>query len=519
MTVTFDTVRFDDGITEYVLKGDINRDAPDKTEYTVDDIQVVNAETKSGDNVGPFPSSPKSLNVVHTVEGAVIAVKANAPSPATVTADNAVGDNGSEQIVAEIELDATDSGDDILVTEVKFDLTANDNGAANSFDNADVTNCSLEGSTDTEDAGTSMTFSLNETVSKDTKKTLLVKCDIGSDADAASADTISLANIKFDAEGVTTGTNFNNTAGTGTPSVTVTAPVLTAKEHADNPDAFAVMENESNIIIGVMEVEADDGDVKIDTITASLSETDIADNGKIKVYIDGTYEGDITVTADATAVASEALNVTVKDGEKVKVEFKIDAPTTAPTNNTGTLTVTAINLAPSGTGDITALTPNPFNAVTVVSAMPIVTEVNDSDITLTTSAVSDKRVLEFSVKADGGDVRVDQIVYSLDAGDIEFSNAEVKVYSDASYNNEVQADSVALITGGTAADATANITDVTISEGDTYYFVLETDMTASSGDSRTIQVKDAAGSIVFNPALNSQLVIEDDIKTTISTAL
>ena len=505
-------MRFDDGVTEYVLKGDINKNAADKTEYTIDDIQVVNAETKSGDNVGPFPSSPKSLNVVHTVEGAVIAVKANSPSPATVTANNSVGDNGLEQIVAEVELDATDSGDDILVTEVKLDMSITDAAPAG-FALTDVTNCSLEESSDTEDAGTGMTFSLNETVTKDTKKTLLVKCDISSNAKAN--DVITVTAVKFDAEGVSTGTNFNNAVGTASASVTVATPVLAAKEHADNPDAFVVMENESNVVIAIMEVEADKGDVKVDTITAELSQYDIADNGKVKVYVDGVHKGDITLTADATAVASEALNFTVKDGEKAKVEFKIDTPTTAPSgvNATGALSVSVITLSDTSTG---TLTPNPiaFNNVTVVSAMPEVQKVGSDTITTTTSLEADKRLMEFKVEAVNGDVILGTVDFDINATNMQFNNAELKVYSDSSYNNEV--------TTVAATGATETLTlNQTISEGDTYYFVYEGDVqVTATGASATVEVKDDTTGLVFTtPAVTGDLLLEDDMKTVVNTTL
>lgn len=532
MTVTFDEVRFEDDGTpvDYIIKADIGRDAPSKATYTVTSVQLTAVETKSGENVGPFPAAAKTINVVQEVEGSAVEGDIVAPSPATVTNDNSVADNGSEQIVAEIEIDANDSGDDINLTEVKFDIVVGGTATV-----ADVTNCTLDESSDSEDAGTSMTFGLDLDITKDTKETLLVRCDISSSA--VATDTITVQNLTFDAEGVTTTSNFNNEAGQGGSSlVTVTASTLTAKLDADTPDAKVVMENESAVEIGRIEVEADDGDVKIATITAALSQIEPIDNGKVKIYVDGTYEGDVVLVANGAPVVSDTLNVTVVDGEKVEIVFKADMVTDATVapvvgNETTALTVSVVTLSDSTTasdpGVAVTLTPVVANAVTITDAIPVVTQLGDDVLTTTTSLEADKDVLEFSIEADGGDVTLSDATFTLTTGGVmTLDNAEVIVYSDAAHTNEVSTTTVGTLGTGAVTFTDKEIvnggvpTPVVISEGETYYFVLNGDVSASAGGSMIIEVKDVATGITFTtPALAADLVLEDDIKATVNTTL
>ena len=534
VTVTFTDVPFEHSTNPvaYVIKGNIDKDAPDAMTYTVNTVTLSNMETVSGENIsGTAATTPN-----HSVEvaGTELTMRVSNPDETNVTPDT------EEVVIAEIEFDAEDSGDDVRVTEVN--LTSNSTFlSATKYAN----NCQLYVGTDrisndkedfTADnqAGT---WDTDFVVSKGERATVMVKCDLGS---FANGDTMGFDTPSFDATGEVTGTKYNNQAGTGSAAVNITMGSVTLDETTDNVnDNKAVKDDATSVVLAQIKVEARDADIEFDGVDFVFGGGDENNvDGDLDIYARKAGETTWTKVDGKLAAATTSftnLNYDIAKDTTVYLEFRADMQPggTGEINKTNAINITNWSFNYNGvaitpTNNVTVAN---LPQVTIVSALPVVEEVYTDTITMTASSLSDKRLLEFSIKADGGDVQVQQIALT-GTGNVNWDNVDVRVYSDAAHNNLVQEDLD--VTGAQAAiaDATIDITDVTISDGDTYYFVVEADLAATSGQSSTVALPDTNAAIIFdlepvNPTnntpatteLDSDLVIPDEMKTTVNTAL
>ena len=494
-TVTFDDVTFERStdFVEYSIKGDINKDVADGTIYEIESISYQSVETESGENIND--SIDENLNHKIEIEGAVVTVEISSPSPAEASADK------DAQLVAEIQIDAEDSGDDITVTQIKMEYL----GASTTV--AKVTNCELFDGTnsvsDREDAGTAMNFSgLNIEVAAGESKDLTMKCDISNDFPTGSTSTISFGTVKFDAEGDVTGTDFNNKSATGTSTVTVKSGIITALVTSDDEnDDKAVMENTNGVVLAIIEVEADDADVTLDTATVTLATSTVID-GKVKLYVNGNLEED----ADASStMAFNNLNIDIDNGEKINLVFKADVINAVGSTAT-TTGITNVDLAvENGATTTVATSTQDFATITVSEAIPTITQIDVDTANLETA--NDVTLFAFSVTATGDDITIGTTTATTKLNGATTSNAYWYVYDNADMTGSEEAK--VAFTSGQAAGL-----NVAVSEGDTYYVFIVADVDTIA-DSRSIRVQmdDLDGSITFTPDIGASLLLEDDMKS------
>ncbi len=519
--VTFDDVKFDfndDDEIVYIVKGDVPTSADNNATYAVGNASLSNLETVDTNENITAPTALTSTET-QTVDGTELTVSFNSPSPAEINADK----NG--EVVAEIELDASDSGDDVKVTEINIDMTGTGT-ITNTNLSSMVENCELfDGNSSVSnkiDAGTGMSFNADTTVSKGTIKTLTLKCNIDNSVGSTPTSTISVTgavggtdDVKF--EGEVTGTE-SDVDVSDTTTVTVVDGIISAAVHSsDTPDAMVVKEGTNKVVLGMLELTADQDDIAIDEVDVTITnETNFS--GKVGVYVGNSKKGDVTIANGLLTINN--LGIDVNDGDKVTLTFKADAVNTAPSTATSSaLTVNAVRLEGSTTDNLPG-TVTAFNAVTVVDALPVITPVKEGTLTMSTSLEADQEVLAFKIEADGGNVTVDDITLNATTvNGASLTAGEIKVYSDSAYNNEVATATVTDITV-TGTSTAAFATPVTISDGDTYYFVYEADIATASGNSAVIELQDANASITFSApsGINASEVIEEEIKATINTS-
>lgn len=598
--VTFNDVIFkaDDDAIEYVIKGDINRDAPTNTKYEITNLKYVSIQDTDGEDID-FIDEAINTPAQMEVEAAAVTVEIEAPNDTDINSDT------HDVIVAEIKIDTDNSGDDVTVSQVKLGfalenlaevttltlsgtaaagtltvnlpggltedltltvgnsatqvatqlalevnanhgavLTATSAAAVVTITNdvteeivdvlatatahgisvatatttqgsgathADLRSCQIfDGSSsvsDRETAASSVTYNLEDvTVTKNTQKTLMVKCNVGSDFNNNNEIRVTLT--EFDARGDHTNARLDTDSLTTNTLVTVTKGSASVKISTDDAnDDKLVQDNANGVILGHYEFKADDAALTIDDITVTFSADVSAEiDGRVEVYIDGNREDTSNVTNTATFTNLAEL---IAKNKTVIVEFRADMAVGGTDNIQITgLTMTTEEAVPVTVGTIAGPT------VTVKEAVPVVTEMPTNTITMATSSESDRVVMKFSVKASGGDVQIDSLgVVEALAGGMSLANRDIRVYSNSSLTTLVQEDL------NITAFNNAGMTDVIISDGNTYYFVLEADITVTGASSGTITMPDATGGIVFSPALDSSLVMTDEFKTTINTAL
>ena len=514
-TVTFDDVTFMDkgDAVDYTIKADISSDAPNGTKYEIVSVKLVSAETESGDDVADVT---ENIAVEQKVEGAVLEAKVKNVSPAEFAADT------DDQEVAKIELDANDSGDDMKVTKIVL-------AAAGTIDLGEVKKCELFNGTDSvsnkEDADGSMKFDdMDLTVKAGEKVTLTVKCDIG---DAVTADeTLTFNGTSLKSEGVTTNTDvdLDDTAFAEDTSAKVVLATLEVKADPDTPDAQVVLEDASDVVLGSFKVKANDGDVNLESVKITLADSAALD-GDIDIYVDGSK---LSGKSEAAAATVEFTNLSekVNADDTVVVEFRADVKATAAGDATDVvvLEVTEVKYDDGvNNTDQSATVPTnlAIENVTVKAAVPVVTQKttgSSNTLTFNTSYESDQNILAFGIKADGNDLVVNAVKLNTNLAAGVLKNAEVKVYSDSALSNEEETSQL-VVSVPTGEQVYALPSPVTISDGDTYYFVLEADVNSGTSTGGKVELKDANTAVVFTPGFDISTVLDDDITATVNVNL
>jgi|GEM_PF-3243777 len=536
MFVEFDNVEFPEGdhegimivatIADEVTNGSIYEVA-NLTDSSFTKIEGAESDediTLGSDSASFDPRTVEAANLKVTVE-------ANTPS----TADRTTTEDVTDFHMATIEFDARSSGEDIEVSSFELELTfvASTTAAVPSTaaEIEELRNCRLfDEDTDAEyelndevegdEGDTTYEFELDDVmvIPADENVKVEVRCDIGDDLN--NGDTFTweiLATSDVVAEGAITGNDENDGVVEITPetaaTITIASATVTAQRDSDAPDAQVVKFGQE-VVLGITEVESDNGEATIEKVSVSLSTVNVIDDGEVFLYFEGSEEDSIELVADGAALMIDNLNIKVEDGENIQLEFRGDASL----SNTGatTLTVTAIEL-----DDGTVITPTgTYDSVTVFEGVPVITLVSDeTNDNLDTS--NDAEIFEISIEADGEDVTVDEIILDFDLANTVVSDARFEVFENAAHtneagtNNESTALAAAISVDGESTFVFAS--PIVIPDGDTYYFVLIGDPTVSD-DTRSVRVKleDVAtkGVSFTTPAAltDSSVVLEDDIE-------
>ena len=544
--VTFDDVKFDAGsdYVDYVIKGDINKDAPDGTRYEIKQIKYVSIEDKDGEDIADVTESIASPAQME-VEAAVVEVSVEDATDTDLNSD------ADAVEVAQVKIDASNSGDDINVTRVKlaFATTAagdrdgdlDTDADDNAFILDKLTNCELfdaYGSvSNKEDAAATTTFDVDIDVTKDTEKTLFVKCDIGSEF--GNNDTIDVTGISYKADGVHTDANLDVTgapfSGTTTTATVTTGSTVLSITSSDVNDNKVVRDNANDVVLGEYEFKAKDAELNIATITALFTDDTAAEdvsneiNGKVDLYINGHKEASET---PSTTAAFTGLGYTVAKDQTVTITFKADIKAVGD----GPFGIDAVAMTTEEGVSVSNLDTNGANnydgpEVTVVAALPVITKRNTDTSNLETA--DDVVVFSYSVKAEGGDVQLGHTEFEVtDNTNVDLKNLRVEVYDNAAMTGSDQlaaAVTHADVAAGNPFVWDANLDSVTVSENDTYYVFLIADTTATDA-TRVLraQVSDAAYSAGatgmyfesgatanFQAAqdLDASLLIEGDMKS------
>ena len=519
-TATFtDTVTFPTGRHVYTLKGKLGTDFANNdtvqasTTPSTDWTNVKGAST--GDTVSLSTLSSAVSGNVMTLRAAAVAVSV----AATPAAQNVVsGLTGFT--VANVQYDATQSGEDIKFTSSQFQYT--------DAMTTDITNCAAyDGATRLNDtainpSGTgadTYSFNTNLVVAKGTVKTIAIKCDISGSSTANDTFAMGVADgDTITGTGVGSGTSVAATVTTGANTMTIKgAGTLTVALDASSPAYAIAQAGTTGVTLGVLRFNGTNEDMRLDRValqlaggaaTTSSASSSPANIAQVTLW-DGATQVGTAVFAGSNRVSTTTLSSTVivpKDGYKT-LTVKGDlagigvgqATSTSgillnvdydDNDSTGTR---AIGVSSGSTINRTASADTAVSGVRVFRTIPTFAKLAVPSTTLINAPMD---LYRFSITAGSGqDLSLYQLVANISTSTASTANGTTTVtslkvfaYTDSSFSNAVSGFTdgqvVTTITDllGSGGDNELQMSSIlTIPAGQTRYFRITGTITGTSG--------------------------------------
>ncbi len=419
-TVVFsDTVTFPIGRKVYTLKGKIP-----STAVTGANVQVTVNPTNWSNVVGQTSGSNITLGVSSftlsqmTVQGAGLTISMSAqPASATIAA------NQSGYQFATVQLDASQSGEDVRVNSVKLRVnTVTGLTGCQLFDGAtavttggNVINSPVTGADNT------FVFNNAVVVPKGTVKNLALKCNLSGASNGATYTWTLISTTQSSATGVTSGnsitpTNSVNNGGT----MTVGTPTATFTVAPASPSYMLAAANTTGVVMGRVNVRAQNEAMTLNRLALTGGNNDAITQAY--VYDGATQVGTITFVG-ATATSSLMTVALPADTDKV-LEIRADlAPIT--TGNAPAVEGALVQLNPSAVeinspsnGTITAAGSGTVAGVRIYKTFPTV-----SQDAIGTSGAADGKLLRFKVTADSkGSLGISQFTFRISTTSVKVSD-------------------------------------------------------------------------------------------------
>ncbi len=498
-----DTVTFPIGSNTYTLKGKIPSAASNGTVITVtaNPSNWTNVTGQVSGNtislgVGSFTMNPM------TVKAANLGV-----SISTQPTSQSIVAGAQNLVLANIQLDASQSGEDIRLSSLPVKITAAAGGAA-----ADLTTCQLWNGTtalntgsnvvNSFTSGTAKVYSFNNslTIPKGTIVTLSVACNVSSSAASnatyqVGADT---TGSDYAITGVTSSNSVTTSAGTLTLNasnggvMTVANGSLTMAVDPSSPSYTVVAGASTGVTVGVIKLRATNEPVNLSKIGLVLTTGSASDVTNTYLYNGSTLLGTATftggnLTATSTLLSPLALAANVDTLITIKADLADVGPSQSGTE--GKL-VKIDPQSAQGTGQNSGLTVN-AGAVAGVAGVRVFNSYPTLSLdTLPSTGVADGRLIHFKVTANAtGPVGLGQFSFTLSTSTATVTNINLYAYTDAAYSQPVSGQGSSGLIGsqvnsavnGTAFKITPSVNPLQVPTGSTLYFELR----ASVGGTQT----------------------------------
>jgi hypothetical protein len=403
--------------------------------------------------------------------------------------------SGSQNVVlANIKLDASQSGQDIRLPGLKIDAVI----VLGDAPLATLSGCQLWNGTTALDTGSNVlnyvapgantiTFDNSLTVSRGIIMTLAVACDVSPSAPPGGSFKIGVQTAPT-VSGVQSGSSF---VATITPSYSGTATIVGSAQVSlsidpSSPSAVIVAAGQPGVTIGVYKIRSSNEGLNLTRLGLALS-SGIGDVGQVYLYSGSTFLGAPTFTGRSnTAIATLTAPLPIPRDTDTLITVKAD--------------LAAVGVGMPGTeGDLVQVDPQTFDGtgaqsgahitgfgggsvagVRLMKSFPTVAIDNNG------GSLAGGTLMRFKVTADShGSVGLNKLVLNTTfAGMSSITNVSLYGYSDSAYSQPIGGQGTgglinstpisSLSSGGNytiTADATA-ANDVEIPPGTTYYFEL-----------------------------------------------
>ena len=479
--------------TLFFVKATIQDDVANGTTYDIASLAMTGVEGQTSDDaitVGSVTSWPTM-----TVEAANVAVSVSSAP----TAQN-IAENTDDIHFASFKFDLGDSGEDVELDS--FDVVLNATGYEGDLDSCEIQVdgevIDLDSSSDVDqpdDGDTNYTVRFEDpyTLEKDETTTFDLYCDLGSSTVTNTFQwDLSGTATDVDLEGVTTNNDVTATLGDLTgQTMTVTNADVQVSEDSTSPSTRLVVAG-TEVVLGVLEVEAEDGDITIDEIAATLyGESTAIFNELVEVYVDGSKVADLNYNGTDDSDDVDGLSIDVEDDETVLIEFRAEISPTGDGDDGADgaeLHMEVTLLDTTETAVTVTLNPDPvvFDAVYTFATVPTLAEVSFTEDDL---AGGENTALMFSVTADDAeDLTMGSVLLDVSGDAANVTNTKVEVFSDSSLSNKVTVGSLNSFEDATAGVGAKQIDFVDgteyleVTAGETYYFRVTIDMSSVAAD-------------------------------------
>lgn len=485
-TLTFtDTVTFPTKRMVYTLKGKVASTIGNGTQYTVSTTPSswTNPQGQVSGSTVTLSQGAFSMNTM-TVKGAALAIGVSAtPSSQTVTA-------GSQQLLmANVLLDASQSGEDVRISALPIRLTVAGGAAV-----GDLSSCTLfNGSTQLTSgsnvptalasSGSATNFTLDNTLTipKGTVMTISVKCNVSSAATGTYVFSVNNAD-NWGATGFTSGTSITETgSGTsGTFSIGNASVALTID--SSSPSLTLAAGGQTGVTLGVYKLRATNDVVNLTKLGLTLTSGTDASLSTVYIYQGATLVGTATFLSGST-VATSTLSTPVALAKDTDTTITIKADLADIGSSVAGVEGALVKLDPNSSegnassGLVQSGATTGVAGVRVYNTYPVI-----ALDTLGSTGVGDGRLMHFKVTANSqGSLGIGKFTFTLSTTTLSVSNIQLFGYTDAGYSTAISGqgtsgqigNTVAAAQNGTAFSIAPNLNAVSVPAGTTYYFELK----------------------------------------------
>ncbi len=474
----------------------------------------------SGNTVSDFANltSPVTMNTM-TVRGAALSVSAGT----TPAAQTIVG-GGQGVTLGSVQLDASQSGEDIRMNNVKVVFTLG------SAVNTELSSCQVFNGTTALNTGSNVvnsptlagqqfTFDNSLIVAKGTVVTLTLKCNIASSVSANDTFQVGVnSGVTFTGTGVQSGNTVTPTITTGNSGVqTVGASSLTAALDSSSPSYTITAGGSTGVTVGAIRFRGTGENMTLQELGLTGSTGANTDIVRATIWNGATQVGSVIFTSSSsTATSTMSSTVNLPKDTDVVLTIKVDTSAVG-TGQSGTAgNLVQVNFSGArATGvesgnTIWASGTATVSGVRIERSYPTV-----SLVSLSSSGVLDGKLMRFSVTANAaGSIGVEQFAFTTSSTTgVTVASMQLYAFTDSGFSNAVSAAPSGLlnatpVAAGTAAKVTTdNVTGgvLQIPAGQTYYFELRGTVTSSqtTGSVSTTLLGDAAYQRGVGTTLNS----------------
>lgn len=528
-TLTFtDTVTFPVGAKTYTIKGKVPSGAGNNAT-----IAVTTVPSSGWTNItGQISGNSISLSGNGTFTMNTMTVKASslALSLSTTPASTNIVAGGTGILFANVQLDASQSGEDMRISQIK--LVHNGAGAEANLSTCQVYNGSTVLNTGSnvpttiaDGTATTFNFDNNLTIPKGTVVTLGLKCNVSSSAtsnyrfDVTTAETIT-------ATGATSGNTLTvtPTAGTG-GTMTVANGSLAVTLDSSSPSYSIAANGSTGVTLGVLRFQGTNEAINLSKIALQLSTTSGAspnasstpsDLIQVTLWDGATQVGTVTFTgSNRTATSSLTSIVTVpKDGTKL-ITIKGDFPTLNAQAGLGTNAKPGAHVrvdrdgedttGTQGTGADSGSTINATGSDTAVAGVRVFKSypIFTYSTTGATAQSGVNDLLTLNVQANSsGDVQLNKLTFTIGT-----TTATVTSPTFSGPNGAVNTTAITLTSSVLTVifDNSSNTADRTISAGQTKTYTLRGTVTLT-GSNTTGAVSTALTADTAYPSIATALM-------------
>jgi hypothetical protein len=451
-SVTFtDTITYKIGSHVYTLKGKLPSTVPNGETLSASTTPSgwSNVTGQTTGNTITLSNGVFAMNTM-TVKAAALTVSV-AGTPAAQT----IVPGGSARTFANFQLDASQSGEDVRFGNMAVSLTAG--GAyANELSSCQMWDGSTALTTGSNvinpaasDTSKTFTFDSALVVSKNTVKTITLKCNVSGSASNGHTYSWGIATAPGTVTGVTSGNTVTATVNVNAGQTqTIGAGSFTVTTDASSPSYAMVAANTTGNVVGSYKFRATNENVSLTKLGLKLTSGAAADLSNVSVWDGSTQVGSATFSGTSTTAIvtlSTPVTLTANTDKILTVKADLAAQGTGMPGTAGALVKVDYDNVNTGntqgTGADSGLTLNATGSSTTVAGVrvfksyPTVTKIAVPTNTLNNGSQS---LLRFKVTAaTNGDIGVHKFTFRVSTTTANVTAFNVYAYTDSGFSTPV----------------------------------------------------------------------------------